>query len=284
MAGTWTGGGTIDLTNDIQEKLRCRATYTYNQASNGLALAIRCASDNYKFELTSNVVERNGQISGQWSETAYGVSGSISGRVNGGRISAVAKGDSFTAALSVNTNGNRQSVTITPQATYIINVQIGLGKAAPRQPRANASALRCASISAITRRSSDASGPSPSRQRARSPALPACSSVGRGGADALGADRLRRTLELVRGGGQRREVAVARGAVDLALGLDRGVAEFAEQRIDRGLVVAEPGAEHAAVDRAAAGRAVRWRHDRCRRDRPRASAPAWCAAARCSPA
>jgi hypothetical protein len=135
MAGTWSGGGMIELTNDIKEKLRCRATYTYSQASSGLSLAIRCASDNYKFELTSNVVERNGQISGQWNETAYGVSGSITGRVNGGRISAVASGDSFTAALSVNTNGNRQSVTITPRATYIINVQIGMGKAAATAAR-----------------------------------------------------------------------------------------------------------------------------------------------------
>ena len=130
LAGSWSGGGTIDLTNDIHERLRCRANYTHGQSNNSLVLAIRCASDNYKFELTSNVVERNGQISGTWSETAYGVSGSISGRVNGGRISAVAKGDSFTASLSVNTNGNRQSVTITPQATYIIDVQIGMSRAA----------------------------------------------------------------------------------------------------------------------------------------------------------
>ena len=64
MAGTWTGGGTIDLTGDIHEKLRCRASYTYGHSNNSLALAIRCASDNYKFELTSNVVERGGQISG----------------------------------------------------------------------------------------------------------------------------------------------------------------------------------------------------------------------------
>ena len=71
MAGTWTGGGTIELTNDIKERLRCRATYNYGKANNSLALAIRCASDNYKFELTSNVVERGGQISGQWSEAAY---------------------------------------------------------------------------------------------------------------------------------------------------------------------------------------------------------------------
>ena len=129
MAGAWTGGGTIDLTNDIHERLRCRANYTHGQTNNSLALAIRCASDNYKFELTSNVVERGGQISGQWSETAYNVSGSITGRVNGGRVQAVARGDSFTAALAVNTNGNRQSVTITPQATYIINVQISMNRA-----------------------------------------------------------------------------------------------------------------------------------------------------------
>jgi hypothetical protein len=130
MAGTWTGGGTIDLTNDINEKLRCRATYNYGASNNSLVLAIRCASDNYKFELTSDVVERGGQLSGRWNETAYKVSGTITGRVNGGRISAMAKGDSFTAALSVNTNGNRQSVRITPQATYIIDVQIGMSRAA----------------------------------------------------------------------------------------------------------------------------------------------------------
>ena len=130
MAGTWTGGGTIELTNDIRERLRCRASYNHGQG-NTLALAIRCASDNYKFELTSDVTERGGQLSGQWKETGYGVSGSISGRVNGGRIQAVASGDSFTAALAVNTNGNRQSVTITPKATYIINVQISMSRTAP---------------------------------------------------------------------------------------------------------------------------------------------------------
>ena len=103
IAGNWTGGGTIDLTGDIHEKLRCRASYTHGKSNNSLVLAIRCASDNYKFELTSNVVERGGQISGQWNETAYKVSGSISGRVNGNRITAMAKGDSFNAAITVNT-------------------------------------------------------------------------------------------------------------------------------------------------------------------------------------
>jgi hypothetical protein len=130
MAGTWTGGGKIDLLNDIHERLRCRATYTPGHSNTSLTLAIRCASDNYKFELSSTVTDRNGQISGQWSEAGYGASGSISGRINGSRISAIAKGDSFNASLSVNTTGNKQSVTITPQATYIVGVQIGLSRVA----------------------------------------------------------------------------------------------------------------------------------------------------------
>jgi hypothetical protein len=130
LAGSWSGGGTIDLTNDIHERLRCRANYTHGQSNNSLVLAIRCASDNYKFELTSDVVERGGQISGQWKETGYGVSGSISGRVSGGNISAMARGDSFNAALAVNTNGNRQSVSIKPERTYIINVQIAMNRVA----------------------------------------------------------------------------------------------------------------------------------------------------------
>src|SRR5947209_7178039 len=86
MAGTWTGGGTIELTGEIKENLRCRANYNYGAANSSLALSIRCASDNYKFELTSNVVERRGQISGTWSEAAYKVSGQISGRLQGNHI------------------------------------------------------------------------------------------------------------------------------------------------------------------------------------------------------
>jgi hypothetical protein len=128
LAGSWTGGGTIALTGEIQEKLRCRATYNYNQGSSNLALAIRCASDNYKFELTSNVVERRGQISGQWSEAAYKVSGSINGRIAGNRITALAQSDGLNADLAVVTNGNHQSVTITPKATYVISVQIALNR------------------------------------------------------------------------------------------------------------------------------------------------------------
>ena len=46
----------------------------------------------------------------------------------GNNISAVAKGDSFNADLAVTTTANRMMVTMTPQATYIISVQIAFSR------------------------------------------------------------------------------------------------------------------------------------------------------------
>jgi hypothetical protein len=132
MAGSWTGGGTIELTGEIKENLRCRANYTYGAAASSLALSIRCASDNYKFELTSNVVERRGQISGTWSEAAYKASGQISGRVSGNHIMALARSDTFTSDLAVTTTANRMMVTMTPKATYVIAVKMAFNRAASR--------------------------------------------------------------------------------------------------------------------------------------------------------
>jgi hypothetical protein len=128
MAGSWSGGGTISLQGGARERLRCRAHHIVGGGNKNLGMSIRCASDTYKFELTSNVSERGGQISGSWSEASNAISGSISGRAAGNHISAVASGDSFSASISVTTNGNRQSVSIVPQGVYITGVQIALSK------------------------------------------------------------------------------------------------------------------------------------------------------------
>jgi hypothetical protein len=128
MAGSWSGGGTLSLSSGTKERLRCRASYSPGQGGRSLALSIRCASDSYRFDLSSNVVDRRGRIFGRWSEASNGVSGSLSGHAAGGRVRALAKGDTFTAALSLVTRGNRQTVSITPHGAHITGVHIALSK------------------------------------------------------------------------------------------------------------------------------------------------------------
>lgn len=128
MAGSWSGGGAISLSSGTRERLRCRASYEVGDGGRGLNLSIRCASDSYRFDLSSNVVQRRGRIYGRWSEAANGVSGTVSGIATAGNIRAVAESSMFTAGLAVSTSGNRQSVAITPRDTFITAVHISLSR------------------------------------------------------------------------------------------------------------------------------------------------------------
>jgi hypothetical protein len=76
-----------------------------------------CASDSYRFEVTSTVRSQGGSLSGGWSEATRNVSGQVSGRAGGGRIQARVDAGAFTADLTVHTSGNQQSVSIAPRST-----------------------------------------------------------------------------------------------------------------------------------------------------------------------
>lgn len=128
MAGSWSGSGTIALQSGTSERIRCRATYSVSEGGNALQQQLRCASDSYKFELTSNVNHEAGAISGVWSEALRNASGNVYGRASGGNINATVDSIGFKASLAVSTRGNRQSVVIRPEGTEFTQVSISLRK------------------------------------------------------------------------------------------------------------------------------------------------------------
>jgi len=126
LAGAWSGAGTISLSDGSKERLRCKATYRVS-GDNALQQSLRCASDSYKLELSSDVVSEGGRVSGSWSETSRGVSGTVQGRANGGRVSVVVDAPGFTANLTLTTTGNKQSVSIVSEGD-IRNVSIAMNR------------------------------------------------------------------------------------------------------------------------------------------------------------
>jgi hypothetical protein len=128
MAGSWSGAGNLTMTNGAQEQLRCRARYNVGGGGNELRLNLRCASDSYNFDLGGDVETDGRAITGSWNEATRNVAGTVSGRVNRDSIQVVARGDSFSASLSLVTQGNRQSVAIRPQGTEVSAVSITLSK------------------------------------------------------------------------------------------------------------------------------------------------------------
>ena len=109
--GSWNGGGTVSLSDGSSEAIRCRATYRV-EGGNGLRQTLRCASDSYKFELSSNVVSQGDQVTGNWSEASRNINGSLQGRAGGGQINVFVEAAGFAANLTLTTRGNKQSVSI----------------------------------------------------------------------------------------------------------------------------------------------------------------------------
>lgn len=127
FAGNWTGNGTITVAESGTERIRCRGTYTVDGSGNTLHQVLRCASDSYKFELTSDVTARGSAISGSWSEASRGVNGGIEGSISNGQVNALVTANGYAATFSMTARGGRQSVNISSKGE-IRGVNISLGR------------------------------------------------------------------------------------------------------------------------------------------------------------
>jgi hypothetical protein len=112
LGGTWSGNGTVELSDGTTERIRCKADYKVNDTGLNLKQSLRCASDSYKFDLTSDVTSQGERISGNWSEASRNVFGNLQGTAGGGRMEVFVEAAGFAANLLVNTNGKKQTVQI----------------------------------------------------------------------------------------------------------------------------------------------------------------------------
>ena len=110
--GAWSGTGTVALSDGSTERIRCKADYKVNGNGMGLKQSLRCASDSYKFDLSSDVTSSGGRISGNWSEASRNIFGNLQGTAGGGQIEVFVEANGFAANLTLRTTGNKQTVQI----------------------------------------------------------------------------------------------------------------------------------------------------------------------------
>src|SRR5215471_394690 len=110
--GAWSGNGTVSLSDGTTEHIRCKAEYKVNPNGLSLKQKLDCASDSYKFDLTSDVTSNGDRISGNWSEASRNLFGNLQGTAGGGTIQVFVEANGFAANLTLRTNGNHQTVQI----------------------------------------------------------------------------------------------------------------------------------------------------------------------------
>ena len=127
LDGAWNGTGTVTLADGNSERIRCRASYKVGSSGGALQQTLRCASDSYKFDLSSDVTSSGNNVTGNWSEASRGVSGQITGTATPGQINVLVQASGFAANLQVATKGNKQSVSMTSKGE-IKSVNITMNK------------------------------------------------------------------------------------------------------------------------------------------------------------
>jgi len=132
LAGSWSGSGTISLSSGSRERIRCRANYSPGGGGTTLRLDLRCASDSFKFELRGDLSAPGSSIAGTWSEITRKVFGTVTGGGTPEQIIVTARSPTFSAFLTVSTNGNRQNVIIQSPGSEMSEVSIMLARGGRR--------------------------------------------------------------------------------------------------------------------------------------------------------
>jgi hypothetical protein len=114
--GSWSGNGTVSLSDGTTERIRCKADYKVNGNGMGLKQNLHCASDSYKFDLSSDVTSNGDRISGNWSERSRNIFGNLQGTAGGGQIEVFVEASGFAANLTLTTRGNKQTVSISSKS------------------------------------------------------------------------------------------------------------------------------------------------------------------------
>lgn len=111
LKGSWRGSGTLSPLGGNQERVSCRATYSVSGSSASQTMS--CAGTDYKVTTNASLKVSGGSLSGSWSESATGASGSVSGTAKNGKIRARISGAQFNGLMSINVAGGSHSISIT---------------------------------------------------------------------------------------------------------------------------------------------------------------------------
>lgn len=128
LNGNWRGSGTLLSSDGKSESIRCRASYSVSEAGSRAQLLLRCAGASDGFFLSALVKSSGGTIQGTWSEQKRNSSGTVSGTGDARSINANVKGSNFSASLAMQTNGNRQLVTIRAPGRWFSEVRVSLSR------------------------------------------------------------------------------------------------------------------------------------------------------------
>lgn len=126
MAGVWFGEGRVILSDGQVEHIRCRASDDVGDRGDLMRQHLRCASQDYNFDVQNMVTAHRGRINGNWDETTRNIGGQVFGTASPGSVRARVEGGQFAADVTLAAAGNSLRITLDPHGTDVREVAVML--------------------------------------------------------------------------------------------------------------------------------------------------------------
>jgi hypothetical protein len=124
--GQWSGKGELVGSDGHKESMRCRSEYSELKDGAAVNLSIVCASESFKFDIRCHVEASGESVQGYWTEISRNVSGNLTGRIAENKFEGQISSVTFSATISLTSNGRTQAVSIRPSGGDVTDVRIEL--------------------------------------------------------------------------------------------------------------------------------------------------------------
>ncbi len=124
LEGTWSGSGTLTLTNGATERIRCRGTGQGDEST--VRQSFKCASSGKNFNFSTSLRFSGSQVSGKWSGPKR--SGTLAGQATPNSLQLRLKSKSGAGNLVATLDGCRQSLQLTGWSDELRSLSVQLRK------------------------------------------------------------------------------------------------------------------------------------------------------------
>jgi hypothetical protein len=115
LAGRWAGDGTVVPASGPSERFKCVITYFPSEDGARVKQNLRCKGVSYSFDAATHLQIAAGQVTGQWNDNIYSMSGTVTGVLTDSGFDILLSGRYFEARMRVVSNNCEQSVTVVPE-------------------------------------------------------------------------------------------------------------------------------------------------------------------------
>ena len=126
FAGSWSGGGTVRMSNGTTQKIKCRGSVSAGGSS--ARQQITCASTNLRLSISSNISVSGSSLRGTLRESVQGFTAGLSGSTTGNGFHVSLSGRNTSASGSISGSARSMSISISVTGKTIASVQVSLSK------------------------------------------------------------------------------------------------------------------------------------------------------------